>query len=167
MSAPSALSSALDSPLAAGVAAGAILASFSQFRPPFEIDCTAHAVAGMPPARPSGVLRFRFCFSEVPFEARTERRQGCAVLSLSGDLGYLPFTIENARRRRRLRLALWAARRATGLRWEVTDTHAIRAHGEIDLRMALTPTAVVAGAVTLLLRSQPYLELITEIAGEP
>ena len=83
------------------------------------------------------------------------------------NLGYLPFTIENARRRRRLRLALWAARRATGLRWEVTDTHAIRAHGEIDLRMALTPTAVVAGAVTLLLRSQPYLELITEIAGEP
>ncbi len=166
MAAPSAQSPVLEASTAAGIAAG-VLASLSRLEPPFEIDCSAHAVAGMPPARPSGVVAFRFCFAEVPFEARTERRQGRAVLSLRGDFGHLPFTIENARRRRRLRLALWAARRASGLHWEITDTQAIRASGEIDLRMPLTPTAVVAGAVTLLLRSQPYLELITAIAGEP
>lgn len=167
MAAPPELSPALDAPDAARIAAGAILASLSRLRPPFEIDRDDHTIAGMPPARPSGVLAFRFCFDEVPFEARTERRDGRAVLSLRGDFGHLPFTIENARRRRRLRLALDAAERASGLRWEITGTQAIRASGEVDLCMPLTPTAVIAGAVTLLLRSRPYLELIAAVAGEP
>jgi hypothetical protein len=132
---------------------------------PFEIDRFG-ASFGLGPARPSGEITFRFCFRDVPFTARTGRRAEQPMLHITGDLGYLPFTIENPTRRRRLRTALSAARHGSGLRWEIAERNLIRASGEIDLGRPLTPTAVVAGAATLLLRGQPYLELIVAVAGE-
>jgi hypothetical protein len=141
-----------------------VLASLSRFEPPFEIDRFG-ASFGMG-VRPSGVLEFSFCFKEVPFRARAERRNERPLLSLTGDLGILPFTIENARRRRRLRTVLAAARRSSGMSWEVTQNHRIRVSGEVDLDLPLTPTAVIAGATTLLMASRPYLELIVSVGGE-
>jgi hypothetical protein len=141
------------------------LAAIAAAAPPFEIDRFG-ASFGLGPARPSGVLSFRFCFQEVPFTATTERRGDRAVVQIAGDLGYLPYSIENPTRRRRLRKALAAVRHASGLRWEITPGNIIRASGEIDLGHPLTPTAVVAGATTLLLRSRPYLELIVAVGGE-
>ena len=146
---------------------GSILAALSRLAGPIEIDRVEGASADLPPARPSGVLRFRFCFREVPFEARAERRQTRPILSLTGDLGTLPFSIENPARRRRLRKVLAAAKLFSGLRWEVTPAQTIRAKGEIDLGTALTPTAIIAGTATLLLQSRPYIDLITTVAGEP
>jgi len=146
---------------------GSVLASLSRLVGPIEIDRVEGAVADLPPPRPSGVLRFRFCFREVPFEARAERRQDRPILSLTGDLGTLPFSIENPTRRRRLRKVLAAAELFSGLRWEVTPAQTIRANGEIDLGTALTPTAIIAGTATLLLQSRPYIDLITAVASEP
>jgi hypothetical protein len=146
---------------------GGVLAALGRLAGPIEIDRVEGASADLPPARPSGVLRFRFCFREVPFEARAERRKNRPILSLSGHLGTLPFTIENPARRRRLRKVLAAAELFSGLRWEVTPEQTIRASGEIDLGTALTPTAIIAGTATLLLQSRPYIDLITAIAGEP
>ncbi len=140
------------------------IASLGRVVLPLEIDRFG-ASFGLRPARASGVLNFRFCFKEVPFTAQTERRQGRPVLRITGDLGLLPYSIENAARRRRMRKVLAAARRASGLRWELTAQHLIRASGEIDLGLPLTPTAVIAGATTLLLRSRPYLELVVAVAG--
>lgn len=142
-----------------------VVASLGRVAPPFEIDRFGTSF-GLDPARPSGVLKFRFCFKEVPFTAQTERRQGRPVLTLTGDLGVLPFSIENARRRRRLRKVLAYARQASGLSWEVTPEQLIRASGEADLGLPLTPTAIIAGATTLLLRSRAYLELIVAVGGE-
>lgn len=149
-----------------GGAPPSMLAALGRFVPPFEIDRFGAAPEGIEPARPSGVLDFRFCFAEVPFSARTERRNGRPVLTLTGDLGTLPFTIENARRRHRLRLVLDAAQRRSGLAWQITAHQAIRLCGEIDLDLPLTPVAVLAGAVTLLLKSRPYLDLVVAVAGE-
>jgi hypothetical protein len=149
-----------------GGAAPSVLAALGRFVPPFEIDRFGAAPEGTPPVRPSGVLDFRFCFAEVPFHARAERRQGRPMLTLSGDLGTLPFTIENARRRHRLRLVLAAAQRRSGLTWEVTAHHAIRLRGEIELELPLTPVAVLAGAVALLMKIRPYLDLVVAVAGE-
>ena len=142
-----------------------VVASLGRFEPPFEIDRFG-ASFGIGPARPSGILNFRFCFQEVPFQAHTERRDGRPVLSLTGDLGILPFTIENATRRRRLRKVLSAAKQASGLCWEIGADQCIRVTGEIDLGDTLTPTAVIAGATTLLLKSRPYLDLIIAVASE-
>jgi hypothetical protein len=141
-----------------------VLAALSRFEPPFEIDRFG-ASFGMG-VRPSGVLEFSFCFGEVPFQARAERRNERPVLMLTGDLGILPFTIENARRRRRLRTVLAAARHGSGTSWEVTANHRIRVSGEVHLDLPLTPTALIAGATTLLMASRPYLELIVSVGGE-
>ena len=141
-----------------------VLASLGRFEPPFEIDRFG-ASFGMG-ARPSGVLDFNFCFKEVPFRGRTERRNERPVLTLIGDLGILPFSIENARRRRRLRTVLTAAQHRSRMSWEITPNHRIRVTGEIDLNLPLTPTAVIAGATSLLMASRAYLELIVSVGGE-
>ncbi len=143
-----------------------VIASLGRLAPPLDLDRFG-ASFGLGPGRSAGPLNFRFCFKEVPFAVRIEQRQDQAALNLSGDLGILPFTIENARRRRRLRKVLGAARQASGLRWEITPEHHIGVAGETTLDLPLTPVSVVAGAAALLLRSRPYLELIVAIAGEP
>ena len=153
-------------PASAGTPPESVIASLGRLAPPFDIDRFG-ASFGLAPARASGALKFRFCFKEVPFTAETERRRERTVLTLTGDFGFLPFSAENARRRRRLRTVLAAARQASGLAWEIGPDHHIRAGGEIDLMPPLTPTAVIAGAATLLLRSRPYLELIIAVGGEP
>ena len=141
-----------------------VLAAMSRFEPPFEIDRFG-ASFGMG-VRPSGVLEFNFCFKEIPFRGRTERRNDRPVLSLTGDLGILPFSIENARRRRRLRTVLTSAQHRSGMSWEIMANHRIRATGELYLDLPLTPTAIIAGATTLLMASLPYLELIVSVGGE-
>jgi hypothetical protein len=143
-----------------------VLASLSRFEPPFEIDRFG-ASFGLDPVRPSGVLHFAFCFMEVPFQVRTERRAGRPLLQITGDLGILPFTIENARRRRRLRTALAAARHSSGMLWEITQHQRIRVSGEVELDLPLTPTAVIAGATALLMASRSCLELVVSVGGEP
>jgi hypothetical protein len=141
------------------------LAAIAAAERPIDIDRFG-ASFGVGLARGAGVLTFRFCFREVPFTASLERRAERPVLRLAGELGHLPYTIENPARRRRLRTALAAARQGSGLDWEITERNVIRASGEIEIGRPLTPPAIVAGATTLLLRSQPYLELIVTLASE-
>ena len=77
-----------------------LIASLGSVALPLEID------RGLRPgdagARPTGVLNFCFGFQDVPFQAHAERRDGRPWLTLTGDLGSLPFSIEHPRRRRRL-----------------------------------------------------------------
>jgi hypothetical protein len=141
------------------------LAAIAAAEPPIDIDRFG-ASFGLGSTRGPGLLTFRFCFREVPFAASLERRAERPVLRLAGELGYLPYSIENPTRRRRLRTALAAVREGSGLRWEITEGNLIRASGEIDIGRPVTPTAIVAGAATLLLRSRPYLELIVATASE-
>jgi hypothetical protein len=142
-----------------------MIASLAQLAPPLDLDRFG-ASFGLGPGRSGGPLCFRFCFKEVPFTARIAQQQDGAALSLTGDLGTLPFTAESPRRRRRLRLVLAAARRAPGMAWEITGDHHISVSGETMLALPLTPVAVIAAATGLLLRSRPYLELIVGVAGE-
>lgn len=142
-----------------------VIASLARLAPPLDLDRFG-ASFGLGPGRSSGPLAFRFCFKEVPFAAQIEQRQDRAALKLAGDLGTLPFSAENPRRRRRLRRVLAAARHAAGVRWEITGDHHIRVAGETLLDLPLTPMAVIAAATALLLLSRPYLELIVAVAGE-
>jgi hypothetical protein len=144
-----------------------VIASLARLEPPFEIDRFGLSFSqGAAAHGPDTLLTFRFSFREIPFEGRARRRDGQPALSLIGDLGYLPFTIENARRRRRMRTILEQAQRGSGLRWEISSRNQIRVSGEIVMGLPLTPTAMLAGVTTLLLRSRPYLELAVSIGGE-
>jgi hypothetical protein len=143
-----------------------VIASLARLEPPFEIDRFGLSFIKAAAHGPDTLLTFRFSFREVPFEGRARRRDGQPMLSLVGDLGYLPFTIENARRRRRMRTILEHALRGSGMRWELTSRNQIRISGDIVLGLPLTPTAMLAAVTTLLLRSRPYLELAVSIGGE-
>jgi hypothetical protein len=47
----------------------------------------------------------------------------------------------------------------------VTPQQQVVVRGGIPLAMPLTPVAMIVGAVTLLLRAQPFLELLAEVMG--
>ncbi len=144
--------------------ANKVLASLGRFNPPFEIDRLG-LLGGKAP-RPTGVMTFCFGFQDVPFQARTERRDGRPFLTLTGDLGSLPFSIENPRRRRRLLKVLQAAQTGTTMQWEVNQDQRMKVSGDIELGLPLTPTAVIAGAATLLVHCRPYIDLIVRVANE-
>jgi len=54
----------------------------------------------------------------------------------------------------------------SGLDWQVTPQQEIIVRGGISLALPLTPVAMVTGAVTLLLRTRPFLELLLETMSE-
>lgn len=147
-----------------GSAPAGLIASLGSVALPLEID------RGFGPGdagpRPTGVLNFCFGFQDVPFQARAERRDGRPWLTLTGDLGSLPFSIEHPRRRRRLLKVLHGAQAGTTLKWEVDQDHRMRVIGEIELGLPLTPMAVIAGAATLLVHCRPYIDLVVKVANE-
>jgi hypothetical protein len=130
-----------------------VVATLGQSKLPLELD-RLHLL-GRDGSEP---LAFRFVFHEVPFSCRAERRGDRAALALTGDFGALPYTAENAERRRSVQEALTTARGNSGLDWDVTAQQQIEVRGDIDLGLPLTPVALVAGAVTLLMRAQPFLD---------
>lgn len=166
MNALAAFQHGLDASLTGSLAAPGLLASLSKLTLPLDASEFAHALSGVTQSEPSAAIDFRFLFGEVAFRAHAEDRCERVVLTLVGDLGFLPFTIENSRRRRRLRNVLAAAQRGSGLRWEITPQHEIRVTGDVELARPLAPLAVITGAVTLLARGRPYLDLVVSVAGE-
>ena len=120
----------------------------------------------VPALRAGNSAAFRFSYNEVPFLAQIRRANSRAVLSLTGEFGTLPYSIESLRRRRRLGQVLAAARRTSGLGWELTPRHEIRASCEAELADPPSPLAAVTAAIALLLKSRPYIELLVAVAGE-
>ena len=142
-----------------------IVATLGRAHIPLELD-RLPALRAAAAAAATEPVAFRFCLDEVPFRARAERRDGRLVVVLEGELGVMPFTIEGARRRRRLRQFVRAAGRASGLEWTVDDRQRILVNGTTAVDMPLTPAGVMTGTVALLLRLRPYLALAIEIASE-
>ncbi len=155
----------VDAGLDCAVAPRGLVAALGRNETPLEVDRLAAAFPDLAQV-PRSITSFRFGFHEVPFQGRLERRGNRPVLTLIGDLGLLPFTIENARRRRRMLHIASTGPHATGMRWEITPQHEIRVQGEIELSVPLTVHAVIAGVASLLLRVSPYLDLFVEVAGE-
>jgi hypothetical protein len=144
----------------------AFLAALRDTPMPLELDHIPALSAPGGAAHPAAPVAFRFCLDEVPFRARAERREGGIAVTLEGELGIMPFTIESAARRRRLRRVVAAASRASGFGWTVDGRQRILITGEMALDQPLTPAAVLTGVVTLLLRLRPYLALAVAVAGE-
>lgn len=139
-----------------------IIASLGRFELPLELDRIHLFGRGT-----KEQLCFRFAFREVPFSCTAERQGGRPTLALTGDFGALPYSAEGPERRRRVQTVIAAAQSCSGLRWTVTPQRQIEVSGDIALDLPLTPTALVAGTVTLLLRVRPYLDLLLEALTAP
>jgi hypothetical protein len=120
---------------------------------------------GADTAGPAQSLVLRFTYRDVPFVARVERRDGVAMLCLTGAVGPLPFSAQAARRRRRALTTLAAAGRAP-LNWRVSMQQEITVDGTIALSEKPSPATMVAGAVQLLLQGERYLSLLLDVLGD-
>jgi hypothetical protein len=134
-----------------------IIATLGGFALPLELDRGEPFGDGA--QRP---VAFRFTFREVPFSCTAERRDGQPVLTLTGDFGALPYTAEDPERRRSIQAIVSAAGQRSGLDWQVTPQQQVIVRGGISLALPLTPVALILGAVTLLLRALPFLELLLD-----
>lgn len=134
-----------------------VIATLGGFDLPLELDRPDMFGRGGP--RP---VAFRFTFREVPFRCIATRENGHPVLTLTGEFGALPFTAEGSERRHTVQTLVAAAHQRSGLDWQVTPQQQIVMKGGISLTLPLTPVAMIAGAVTVVLRAKPYLEALLE-----
>jgi hypothetical protein len=134
-----------------------IIAALGDFDLPLELDRPDLFARGE-----SKPVCFRFSFCEVPFRCMATREDGHPILTLTGDLGALPFTADGLGRRQAVQSVVETARRRSGLEWHVTPQQQIVVKGGIALDLPLTPVAVIAGAVTVLLRARPFLDALLE-----
>ena len=132
-----------------------VIATLGGFELPLELD--RPVMFGRGDTRP---VAFRFTYREVPFACTATRENGHPVLTLIGDFGALPYTAEGPDRRHAVQTVVAAARERSGLDWHVTPEQEIVMRGGISLALPLTPVAMIAGAVTVLLRARPYLEVL-------
>ena len=138
-----------------------IIATLGRFEQPIELD--RPEVLGLAGARP---VAFRFAYRDVPFACTATRENGHPVLTLTGDFGALPYTASGPARRQAVQTVVAAAQRRSGLDWHVTPDQQIVMKGGISLAKPLTPVAVIAGAVTVLLRARPYLEVLLDALAD-
>jgi hypothetical protein len=138
-----------------------VIATLGGFELPLELDRPEMFGRGGP--RP---VAFRFTYREVPFACTAKRENGHPVLTLTGDFGALPYTAEGPERRQAVQTVVAAAQQRSGLDWHVTPEQQIVMKGGISLSLPLTPVAMIAGAVTVLLRARPYLEVLLDTLAQ-
>ncbi|HLJ20815.1 MAG TPA: hypothetical protein VKU84_11485 [Stellaceae bacterium] len=138
-----------------------VIATLGGFTLPLELD--RPEMFGRGDTRP---VAFRFTYREVPFACTATRESGHPVLTLTGDFGALPYTAEGAERRQAVQTVVSAARQGSGLDWHVTPEQQIVMKGEISLTLPLTPVTMIAGAVTVVLRARPYLEVLLDTLAQ-
>ncbi|MCH8064136.1 MAG: hypothetical protein IH861_16735, partial [Chloroflexi bacterium] len=97
------------------------------------------------------------------FAARAEASGERLVLSLSGDLATVPYSAEDARSRTCLFQFLAWLGDMDSCRLAVIGANTVRYHGSVEIAPSFTAADVVTGAVTLLLRARPYIEIMEEL----
>lgn len=145
-------------------AAQSIVAALGRFPLPIELD----RVRLFGRSRKRGEqLCFRFGFRDVPFKCVAERRDGLPYLTLSGDLGGLACTPTTPARRRSVQTIVAAAAQRSGLLWTISPRQQVEVSGALTLDGPLTGASLVTGAVTLLMRARPYLDLLVDTLRQP
>jgi hypothetical protein len=134
-------------------------------RLPIELDRLSLPQA-MAARRDGQRFGFRFVWRDVPFSGTVTGDGAPARLTVTGELGPLPFTIEAARRRNRALRTLAAAQRSTDLDWRLTAAQEIVVSGETMLVGPSTPGAMIAGAVGVIARGDHYLALLLDVLGD-
>ncbi len=122
------------------------------------VDADGNVTRRVPPSP------FNFCFTylEIPFSARVSEDGGNKNLNVTADFGPMPYTAEAPKLRKPL-LALLDALKAEGtFRLSLNTRKRIMLAGEIPMEAALTPVNIIASLTTLLVHTDPYLDLISD-----
>ncbi len=107
-------------------------------------------------------LRFSFEFSGAPFEVEVTNSEA-PMVKVTGDLGFLPYTIESPAARRWALRIIAASRGMRRGRLQLDPNHAIRLYAEAPPPARRNPVTILSTVTALLLDFKPCLELLSEV----
>ena len=113
-------------------------------------------------AAPKPPLGFRFRWQEQQYVGRIERGDGGLILKLLGDIGPLPYSAENRKRRESwISLANWRSGE-TEYRFGVTARRRLTLLAQRPIDEPLSVISIMAELTKMLMAVRPYLTLAEE-----
>ena len=107
-------------------------------------------------------MRFGFTFRHHPFAVMVHQGVNGGLLSLCGEIGYLPFSAQSAFARSSIRQLIDRANDLRHGRFVLQKDHKILLHSEIAIRGSFNRPEILAAACRGIFDALPYLELINE-----
>ena len=116
---------------------------------------------------PSEQMEFTFTHQGFLFAVRARSHEQATEMQFRAHLGNLPYTFENPHARINAFSVVEAAGLALGGRITLTKQQRIMLSELIVINEPFTPTLLVTKAASLILRVEPYLDLLSMIITPP
>ena len=105
-------------------------------------------------------LIFQFPYEHAQFHGRVSMVNECVVLALTGDVGTLPYTMENPIGRSQILRLVRDSRKLDNIGFQIVDGRIIRVQQLAALHPPVNREQVLAKAIELLFRDRHYFKLI-------
>jgi hypothetical protein len=141
-------------------ATGEVLGRLARDDIPFLFDALAVGPDGTIIHTPREALRFAFDFQGVIFNAEGRRQGDIFVLTISADLGPLPFSVESAEARQAIQDLISASGALIAPRFSIGGDQMIRIEAAMELAKPVSPATTLTMVTEVLLMLKPWLARI-------
>jgi hypothetical protein len=124
-------------------ATGEVLGRLARDEVPFLFDALTVAADGAIVHTPREALRFAFDYMGVIFNAVGRRRGDAFVLTISADLGPLPFSVESAEARQAIQELIGASSALIEPRFTIGDDQMIHVEATMELAKPVSPVTTL------------------------
>jgi hypothetical protein len=138
-------------------ASGEALGRLARDDIPFLFDALSLGPDGAIANTPRDALRFAFDYQGLTFNAEGRRKGDAFVLTLSADLGPLPFSAESAGARQGIQELVAASGAMIEPQFTIGDDQMIRVAATVDLAKPVSPVTTLTMVTELLLVLKPWL----------
>jgi hypothetical protein len=138
-------------------ASGEALGRLARDDIPFLFDALSLGPDGAIAHTPRDALRFAFDYQGLTFNAEGRRKGDAFVLTLSADLGPLPFSAESAGARQSIQELVAASGALIEPQFTIGDDQMIRVAATVDLAKPVSPVTTLTMVTELLLVLKPWL----------
>ena len=105
-------------------------------------------------------LAFRFPYGHAQFHGQISLINECVMLELTGDIGTLPYTMENSNGRSQLLQLVRKSKKFDNVSFQIVDERVIRMQQLAVLNPPLNKEQVLAKTIELLFRDRHYFQFI-------
>jgi hypothetical protein len=130
---------------------------------PFLFDAVAVQADGSIVHTARQTLNFSFDYHGATFVAACRRIDGRFVVTVSADLGPVPFSAESVRARRAIQHFIATAAHAAEVQMAITDDQTIRIDSSFDLLHPVSPVVMLTAITELMLVLKPTLARLGKI----
>jgi len=139
-------------------ASGEALGRLARDDIPFLFDALSIAPDGTVVHTPREALRFAFDYQGVSFNAVGRRSGDAFVLTISADLGPLPYSAESTQARLAIQDLVAASGAMIEPRFTIGEDQTIRVESTVELAKPVSPVLTLTMVTELLLVLKPWLE---------